>query len=103
MLVAVEKPIGRFFHQPWEAKRYRVDYGKNLVTSEVIQGVEYLIDVATSPPLAVSNSAIAPDGKSVTFFVGGGVDGQTYKVSVRATTNAGQKFEDEIEYVIQER
>lgn len=103
MLASAEKPIGRFFHQPWEVKRYRVDYSKNLVSSEVLQTVEYVVDTTTSPPLAVSNSAVAPDGLSVTFFVGGGVDGQTYKVSVRVTTNAGQKFEDEIEFVIEER
>jgi hypothetical protein len=29
--------------------------------------------------------------------------GNTYKVSARVTTNAGQQFEHELEFVIQER
>lgn len=103
MLISVEKPIGRFFQQPWEVKRYRVRYSKNLGDNETITLLEFLIDNVTVPPLVVDNGAIAPDGDQVTFFVSGGLTQNTYKVSVRVTTTMGQKFEDEIQYVIRER
>lgn len=103
MLVSVEKPIGRFFQQPWEKKRYRVNYSKNLGENETISQVSFVVDTTTNPALVVSNGAIAPDGDQVTFFIEGGLSPTTYKVSVRITTSAGQKFEDEIQFVVQER
>jgi hypothetical protein len=103
MLVSVTKPIGRFFQQPWEVKRYRIDYTKELAEDEIISLLAFVVDNVTTPPLAVTNGAIAPDGDQVTFFVGGGLTGNTYKVSARVTTNAGQQFEHELEFVIQER
>lgn len=103
MLVSVEKPIGRFFQQPWEKKRYLVNYDKNLGDNETISLIQFLIDQATVPPLVVSNGAIAPDGKQITFYAEGGLSPTTYKVSVRVTTSSGQKFEDEVQFVIQER
>lgn len=103
MLVSVEKPIGRFFQQPWEIKRYRVDFTLNLGDNEIVSLLSFLVDNTTSPPLDVTNAAIAPEGKEITFFVGGGLSGNSYKVTIRTTTTVGQRFEDEIEFVIQER
>jgi hypothetical protein len=103
MLISVEKPIGRFFQQPWEVKRYRVKYGKNLGDNEIVSNLEFVIDNVTTPALVINNGAIAPDGDQITFFASGGLDKNTYKVSVRVTTNMGQKFEDEIQFVIRER
>jgi hypothetical protein len=103
MLISVEKPIGRFFSQPYELKRYLVSYSQNLGENELLSGVSFVIDTTTVPPFTVTNAAIAPDGKQITFFAGEGLTGTTYKVSVRVTTNAGQRFEDEIQFEVSER
>lgn len=95
--------IGRFRQQPSENRRYFVNYAAALQEAETVTNVVTVIDTVTVPPLAISNVTIAADGKSVTLFVGGGLDGNVYKVTLRVTTSSGQVFEDEVEYIVEEK
>lgn len=104
MLVSVNKPIGRFVQQPWEVRRYRVEYTKNLAENELLSTSEFVVSPTSEPtPLSITNAVIDPTGKNLIFFVGGGEDGIRYKLSVRVITSAGQKIEDEIELLVEER
>lgn len=103
MLISTEKPIGRFCQQPWERRRYRVNYTNALGDSELAVTPTFVIDTETDPALVVDSAAVDPTGKYLVFYVSGGVSGTTYKVSVRMETSAGQKFEDEVDFFIEER
>ena len=102
MLVNAERVIARFEQQPWEAKRYRVDFRDHLADGEVILTPTFVISPTTSPALQISNVAIAPDGDQLVLFISGGVDGTLYRVTMRTETSDTQKLEDEIEVRIVE-
>lgn len=102
MLVNAERIIARFEQQPWEQKRYRVDFRDHLTDGETIVTPTFLISPVTVPPLEVTNIAIAPEGNQLVMFITGGVDGTVYRITMRTTTNDTQKLEDEIEVTIRE-
>jgi|WetSurMetagenome_2_1015567.scaffolds.fasta_scaffold1199208_2 hypothetical protein len=103
MLVSVEKPLGRFTQQPWEKKRYKVNYTQALGETELLVTPSFVIDNVTVTPFVIDTAAVDSTGKYLLFYASGGEDGQRYKVSVRMITSAGQKFEDEVEFFIEER
>lgn len=102
MLVNAERIIGRFEQQPGENKRYRADFTANLAAGETITTPVFVVDQVTTPPLVVSNIAVGPDGDQVVFFVGGGLDGTVYKVTMTTNTSDGQVLEDELEFRVTE-
>lgn len=93
--------IGKFFKTSTERKRYKIDYDPWLDTGEKVSTVTYEVTNATTP-VTVENSQVAADGRSVSFFVAGGADGQNYEVLVTMTTDGGQIKEDEILYVVKD-
>ena len=102
MLVNAERIIARFEQQPWEKKRYRVDFRDHLADGETIVTPTFVISPTTTPPLEVSNVAISPDADQLVMFIEGGVDGTLYRITMRTTTSDLQKLEDEIEVSIRE-
>lgn len=102
MLVNQERIIGRFEQQPWERKRYRVDFRQNLMEGEIILVPVFDASPVTPVPLTVSDVVVVPDGKQIIMFISGGEDGFTYRLRMRTTTNDGQNLEDEIEVRIRE-
>lgn len=102
MLVNAERIIARFEQQPYEQKRYRVDFRDHLADGETILTPSFIISPVTVPPLEVVNLAIAPEANQLVMFFTGGVDGTTYRVTMRTVTSDTQKLEDEIEVSIRE-
>lgn len=102
MLVNAERIIARFEQQPYEQKRYRVDFRDHLAAGETILTPSFIISPVTVPPLEVVNLAIAPEANQLVMFFTGGVDGTTYRVTMRTVTSDTQKLEDEIEVSIRE-
>lgn len=102
MLIDSERVIARFEQQPWERKRYRGDFRQHLAAGESITIPTYVVGPVTVPPLVVGSAAIGPDGQQVIFFVGGGVSGTVYRVSMRTETTDTQKLEDEFEITVRE-
>lgn len=102
MLVNAERIIARFEQQPWEQKRYRVDFRDHLADGETITLPTFVISPTTVPALEVVNVAIAPDGDQLIMFIAGGVSGTVYRITMRTTTSDTQRLEDEIEVTIRE-
>ena len=93
--------LGSFKQTPQEKKRYTISYADWLDTGEVVDSVVYGIDNTTVPPLLVESSMIQPDGLGISFYVSGGLDEQVYQLNVLMTTDAGQRKEDYIAYVVE--
>jgi len=102
MLVNAERIIGRFEQQPYEVKRYRVDFRSSLATGETISSPTFLVSPITVPPVQVLNVAVAPDGDQLVMFLSGGVTDNTYRITMRTNTSDNQKLEDEIELRVTE-
>lgn len=82
-------PIGAIAKTPTELKRSSISYDGWLDTGENITGVTFKVTGAGSL-VTISGSLINADKRGVTFFVGGGDDGETYEVVVEVTTDGGQ-------------
>jgi hypothetical protein len=102
MLVNAERIIGRFEQQPYEVKRYRVDFRNALTTGETISSPTFVVSPITIPPVQVLNVAVAPEGDQLVMFLSGGVDATTYRINMRTETSDNQKLEDEIELNVTE-
>jgi hypothetical protein len=94
----------RFVQASSENKRYLMDYSLQMATGEVVSTI---VPTVTSPTdsapvlsFAITGVAIAPDGQHAAFYAGGGLDLNIYDVKFIATTSLGQRFEDDVEYVI---
>jgi len=92
--------LGRFLQTPLEDKTYIVDYSQWLGANEIIESFSITVGTVTTPPLNVTEQAVSTDGKSISFFVGGGVDGTTYEVQLVITTSLGQIKNDQIIYLV---
>lgn len=93
--------LGSFKQTPQEKKRYTISYADWLDAGEVVASVVYGIDNITVPPLLVESSMIQVDGLGVSFYVSGGLDEEVYQLNVLMETDAGQRKEDYIAYVVE--
>ena len=94
-------PLGRFKQHTNEIKRYSIDYTQWLDAGETVSDVVYTVQNVTVPPLEVLDTVISDDNVQVTFYVSGGVDGESYEVVVKMSTTGGQVKEDELVYIIE--
>jgi|SRR5215471_4438961 len=88
--------IGKFVKEPWERKRYTIDYTDWLDDTEEVQAVSFSTDIADENPVQVDTWQIMPDGLLVQIYVSGGIGGTDYVVDVRMITTMGQQKEDSI-------
>lgn len=102
MLVNAERIVARFEQQPWEKKRYRVDFRDHLADGETILTPTFVVSPTTTTPLAIENIAIAPEANQLVMFISGGEDGTLYRITMRTTTSDLQRLEDEIEVQVRE-
>jgi hypothetical protein len=94
--------LSTFKQTPQEKKRYTISYSDWLDAGEVADSVVYGIDNVTVPPLLVESSAIQVDGLGVSFYVSGGLDGEEYQLNILMETDAGQRKEDYMKFVVEE-
>lgn len=94
--------LGKYIKASTERKRYSIDYDNWLDTGELISSKTFSVDPVTSPALVIDASAFLPGNRSIAFFVNGGVDGKTYKVSVTVTTSGGQVKEDLVQFQVKD-
>lgn len=90
--------IGKFVKEPWERKRYTIDYTDWLDDAELVQSINFSTDVVDDDPVQVDTWQILSSGLLVQIYVSGGVDGTNYNVDVRMQTNMGQRKEDTIQF-----
>ena len=74
--------LGKFTKQPNEILDYDVDFTKWFSNRDDLPASFVTV---VQPGLTLIDSAL--DGKIVKLVISGGADGQTYKVTVRLTTN----------------
>lgn len=94
--------LGTYTKTPDERKRYSLDYTDWLDSTEIVNGVTFVVSPITGSPLQVDANSIDPEGKQVVFFVNYGEDGVTYTVDVRITTSGGQTKEDQINFLVKD-
>lgn len=92
--------VGKIKKTVAEVKRITLDYSRWLGSTETISAKSFTITPVTSPALAVGTSAIASDGKSITFYVEGGVDDNVYDLIAQITTSAGQIKQDDVKVTV---
>lgn len=94
--------LSTFKHTPQEKKRYTISYTDWLDSGEVVSSVSFGIDNTTVPPLLVESSAIDVGGLGISFFVSGGLDEEEYTLAILMETDAGQRKEDYMKFVVAE-
>lgn len=96
--------LARLLKSPSERKRYTLNYSSWLAASETITSKEFNVTpVSATNPLIVSTSAISADGKSIVFYVAGGVDTEVYKIEVFINTSDSQIKEDTVSVYVKEQ
>lgn len=91
--------IGRFRQAAADRKRYVVDYDDWLSIDELI--TEVVITTPSTPDgFFVDGYEITDDGRSVVFYVSGGIPYGEYDVTVRITTSNQQTKEDWVTFVV---
>lgn len=91
--------IGSPTKTPTEIKRYKIDYSDWLDTGETVISKTFTAS-GDGNLITVPTSSIAGDGQSVTFFIAGGDDGNTYELLVQVVTSGGQTKEDELQVTV---
>lgn len=93
--------IGSPTKTPAEIKRYKITYGDWLDTGETVITRTFVVSTEGTGALpTVPTSEITDAGLSVTFFIAGGDDGETYEVIVQVTTSGGQTKEDALSVAV---
>jgi hypothetical protein len=68
-----------------------VDY--SLISSYVVSGYEFALDVTSNPALVVSYPQLNPQGKVLTFLLSGGVTGQQYRLLVQTVADINSRVD----------
>lgn len=67
-----------------------VDYSL-LTPAHPVSGYDFTLDVTSNPQLVVSYPQLNPQGNLLTFLLSGGVTGQQYSLSIRATIDINSR------------
>ena len=89
--------VGTAKQQPNERFSYSIDYADALKTGDSIKTV-----TASATPAGLTVDNPSHYGTRAKWWVSGGVDGGTYKVTVNVETQGGEHFEDEVAFKIKE-
>ena len=89
--------------QPWEEIQDHIEFSGRLaaldtITAKTVTGYNAMTG-------AVDNSIVSSDtisGTKILFVYKGGIDGGIYKISFKATSNAGQKVEEDFIFEVRE-
>jgi hypothetical protein len=93
--------IARFTKSPVERKQYTVDYASWLESAEIIETVAITITPASDPVLQADGAYVLPTNKGIAFYLTGGINGQSYVVSLVVVTSAGQIKQDTLQVQVQ--
>lgn len=90
--------LGKKFQRVGARQRVVVDYVDWLAVGEILTGVVCTVDQGTA---TVDTITLAPDCKSVSFFVDGGTLNDIFNVIVEANTNITQRKYDTINFTVE--
>ena len=66
-----------------------IDYSQ--LTSFVVDGYDFLVDVTSNPALVISYPELNPQGDLLTFLLSGGIVGQQYNLSVNTVADINSR------------
>lgn len=89
--------LGIFDKQPDERESYSITYEDDLTDGDNVESA-----VITSSPAGLTISAPAIADPRVRFWISGGVDKTSYKVTVKTTTADGRVLEDEVKIKVKD-
>lgn len=95
-------PAAKYFKDPTERKRYKLDYSQWLDRGETIAAVEVTVKTNTTEPLVITDVQVMPEGVQAQYYVGGGQDEAQYELLIKATTSGAQIKEDVVLFVVRE-
>jgi hypothetical protein len=84
--------LGSDLKQPGERRRYAFNYSDTLMSGDALA----LAALKSVAPVGLTVDTVGVEGTNVVFWVEGGVDGESYWVTLTATTALGEVFEDEL-------
>lgn len=91
--------LGRYRQAEADRKRYEIVYSDWLNLEERIYNT-VIVENANPDGFIVDGYLINPDGKSVAFYVSGGIAGGEYDVTVRIETTLQQVKEDWVTFAV---
>lgn len=94
--------LGAFTKRPTERKRYNVDYSIWLDDDEVLEDISFSVAPQTEPPFEVDEYHLA-NGRTVVFYVSGGLANTSYEVTLTAVTSKGDVEINSLTYNISAR
>lgn len=91
--------IAKFRKTPGDRKRYEVNYEDWLNEDETVVAVT-IEGNNVEDDFYVDAYVLHTDGKEVIFYVSGGIPGNTYVVTIIASTSLTQVKEDTVEFYV---
>jgi len=102
------KILGSYYKQPDEvvpAGRWGVDFSSDMVAGEVITSASITVTDSSGSDVTAtltSGSEVIADGSKVSIKFVNGTDGETYTVSIEATSDAGAVYEAEFYIIVKD-
>lgn len=95
--------IGKFTKQPVEVLDYDIDFSEFLSDGDTLvtigdPPVPSPLNVTVSPSGLTLGLTVVRDSKVIKQWVSGGTDGQKYKITITATSNAGRVVQ--VEFIV---
>ena len=90
--------LGKVIQKVGARKRIAVDYSEWLQEGEWLTAVDCTVDQGEA---TVDTITLAPDAKSVSFFLDGGTLNDLFNVIVEATTNITQRRYDIVQVLVE--
>ena len=91
--------LGTKTKQPGERRSYTINYDDAMTDDDTVLTAV----LKTAPPVELTVNQITVISPRVRFFVSGGTDGVSYKLTFVVTTNDGVVFEDEVTIKVKEQ
>jgi hypothetical protein len=91
--------LGTKTKQPGERRSYTINYIDAITSDDLVMTAA----LKTTPPSELVVDQITVISPRVRFFVAGGTDGVSYKLTFVVTTNDGVTFEDEVTIKVKEQ
>jgi len=91
--------LGTKTKQPGERRSYTINYIDAITSDDTVMTAT----LKTAPPVELVVDQITVISPRVRFFVAGGTDGMSYKLTFVVVTNDGLTFEDEVTIKVKEQ
>jgi hypothetical protein len=101
--MSIAQSLGTYSKQPAEvvpAGSWGVDFNPDCRTGETISSATITVSTVTGDTSPLTAGAAVIDGTKVTCSITGGSDGNTYKVTILATSSIAGKYEADFDVIV---